>query len=93
MSDADRRAWVAAVRSEARSLHNAALATCLVGVLVMVGGAFMHGAPGWVRFAGLLVILCGWALFGVAIWRRMAYMRAHPFASRPAPTPPAASRD
>jgi hypothetical protein len=79
MSEAARRAYVAAVRAYARGLQNAGFVACAVGVVVMVAGHYVRGAPGWAVYAGLVVIFAGWALFAFAIVRRTAYVRAHPF--------------
>jgi hypothetical protein len=79
MSEAARRAYVAAVRGHARGLQNAGFVACLVGVLVMLAGRYVHGAPAWAAYVGLVIILLGWGLFAFAIVRRTAYVRSHPF--------------
>jgi hypothetical protein len=79
MSDEARRAYVAAVRAYARGLQNAGFVGCLVGVMVMLAGHYMRGSPHWLVYAGLVIILFGWALFAFAIMRRSAYVRTHPF--------------
>jgi hypothetical protein len=79
MSEEARRAYVGAVRAHARGIQNAGFAACAIGVVVMVAGHYVRGAPGWIVYAGLVIILAGWALFAFAIMRRTAYVRAHPF--------------
>jgi hypothetical protein len=68
----------AGVRAKARALHNAGLVACLVGVLVMIWGRFAAGAPPLAVWAGVALIVVGWCLFGLAIARRAAWLRAHP---------------
>jgi hypothetical protein len=79
MSDDARRAYVTSVRAHARGYQNAGFVACLIGVVVMLSGHYVRGAPHWAIYAGLLIILLGWGLFGFAIASRTAYARAHPF--------------
>ena len=79
MGDEARRDYDATVRARGRRLHNAGLVACLVGCLLMIGGRFSAGAPPALVYAGLAVVAAGWGCFGYAIWRRLAYMRTHPF--------------
>jgi len=48
----------------------------------MLSGRYMDGAPHWLVFPGLAVIIIGWGLLAFAIFSRAAYMRAHPFEPR-----------
>jgi uncharacterized membrane protein len=77
-----REIYVSDLRARYRSVQNAGYVACLIGVLVMLSGRFMAGAPSWLVFPGLAVILVGWALLAFAIFSRAAYMRAHPFDPR-----------
>jgi hypothetical protein len=79
MSEEARRAYVSAVRAHARGLQNFGFICCAVGVVIMVAGHYVHGAPPWAVYAGLLIIFFGWAVFAFAIVRRTAYVRANPF--------------
>jgi hypothetical protein len=79
VSEEARRAYVAAVRAYARGVQNFGFFACLAGVLVMLSGHYVRGAPHWLVYAGLVIILVGWGLFAFAIVRRSAYVRAHPF--------------
>ena len=47
--------------------------------LVMVAGRYRPDAPSWVVWVGVGVIAAGWALFVFVIFRRTAWVRAHPF--------------
>jgi|GEM_PF-6089645 len=51
----------------ARSIRNAGLVACLIGLLTMVSGRFVVGAPVWLTYVGLAVILFGWGLFGWSV--------------------------
>jgi len=82
MSLSPREAYVSDLRARFRSVQNAGYVACLIGVLIMLSGRFAAGAPSWLVFPGLAVILVGWALLAFAIFGRAAYMRAHPFEPR-----------
>jgi uncharacterized membrane protein len=82
MSLSAREVYVSDLRARYRSVQNAGYVACLIGVLVMLSGRFVAGAPYWLVFPGLAVILVGWALLAFAIFSRAAYMRAHPFEPR-----------
>jgi uncharacterized membrane protein len=77
-----REAYVTDLRSRYRGFTNAGYVVCLIGVLVMLSGRYMAGAPTWLVFPGLAVIIIGWGLLAFAIFSRAAYMRAHPFEPR-----------
>jgi len=85
MSEEARAAYVASVRAQGRPIQNLGFVTCLVGMLLMLGGHYLRGVPGWLVYVGLVIILAGWALFAFAIVRRTAYVRAHPFDPDPPP--------
>ncbi len=53
-----------------RTLRTAGLVACLVGMLAMISGRFMPGAPAWLVYAGLSMILFGWGLFALAVLQR-----------------------
>jgi len=58
------------------SIRNSGFVACLVGVLVMVGGRFAHGAPAWLVSVGLGIVVFGWGLFAWSMVRRAATARA-----------------
>jgi len=76
---ARRAAYIDAVRALQRGTRNAGFVACLIGALVMIGSRYMAGAPSWGIWAGAAVILLGWGLFLVSVFKRAAWVRAHPF--------------
>ncbi|MGI8839442.1 MAG: hypothetical protein ACR2F8_01435 [Caulobacteraceae bacterium] len=48
----------------ARPIRTAGVVACLVGLLTMVSGRFVAGAPTWLTYVGVVVIFLGWGLFG-----------------------------
>lgn len=71
LSEAD----VEAIRAHHRGTRNLGYVCCLVGVLVMIAGRFMAGAPIWLTSIGLGVVVFGWGLLFYAFARRMALVR------------------
>ena len=69
-----------AFRAEQRFLRNAGFVACLFGVLALIAGRFMPGAPVWGVYVGVGIIALGWGLFAWSMLRRAAYARAHPSA-------------
>jgi hypothetical protein len=59
-----------------KAIRNAGFVACLVGVLVMLGGRFAHGAPAWLVSVGVGLIVLGWGLFAWSMVRRAAMARA-----------------
>jgi len=58
-----------------RVLKNAGFVACLVGALAMIAGRYMPGAPRWITYLGVSVIVFGWGLFAYALVQRAAYLR------------------
>lgn len=71
LSDAD----IASIRACHRGTRNLGYVFCLVGVLTMISGRFMTGAPVWLTSVGLGVVMFGWGLLFYAFARRMALVR------------------
>ena len=71
LSEAD----VEAVRACHRGTRNLGYVCCLIGVLTMIGGRFMAGAPAWLTSVGLGVVVFGWGLLAYALARRLALVR------------------
>ena len=67
---------VEAVRALHRGARNAGYVFCLLGVLVMIAGRYMHGAPAWLVNAGVGIVVFGWGLLAYATMRRVARARA-----------------
>ena len=55
--------------------RNAGFIACLAGVLVMISGRYVPGAPFWLAYAGLSGIVFGWGLLGLSMFRRAAEAR------------------
>ena len=60
-----------------RATRNAGFVASLIGVLVMVSGRYMAGAPVWLTYVGVSVIVFGWGLFAYALYQRAVLVRAH----------------
>jgi hypothetical protein len=57
-------------------LRNAGFVACLIGVLAMISGRYATGAPAWLVYLGVSVVVFGWGLFGLSAWRRAGHARA-----------------
>jgi hypothetical protein len=66
-------------RAAVRGARNAGYVACLVGVLVMVSGRYMAGAPHWLMFVGLAGIILGWGLMAYSVFARAAAGRSQSF--------------
>ena len=64
------------VRAYHRGTRNAGYVACLLGVLVMIAGRFMAGAPSWLVNVGVGVVVFGWGLLALAVFKRVAYARS-----------------
>jgi hypothetical protein len=64
-----------AIRVHHRGTRNLGLVACLVGVLVMIAGRYMPGAPAWLVSLGVGVVVLGWGLIAFALWKRVAMAR------------------
>jgi len=51
-------------------IRNVGFVACLIGVLVLAAARFAPGVPHDLRWAGLGVIVLGWALFAWSMIRR-----------------------
>ena len=49
--------------------RNAGYVACLIGVLVMLTGRFVHGAPPLLIYVGVSVIVFGWGLLALSLFR------------------------
>lgn len=57
-------------------IRNAGFIACLAGVIVMLTGRYLHGAPTVLVSVGVGVIVLGWGLFAWSMLRRAAMARA-----------------
>ncbi|HEY1879407.1 MAG TPA: hypothetical protein VGG68_05690 [Caulobacteraceae bacterium] len=71
LSEAD----MEAIKAHHRSTRNLGYVCCLLGVLTLVAGRFMSGAPSWLMSLGLGVVIFGWGLLAYAVARRVALVR------------------
>ena len=69
-------AQIDSIRAHHRGTRNAGLVACLLGVLVMIAGRYMAGAPIWLVSVGVGVVALGWGLIAFALWKRVAMARA-----------------
>jgi hypothetical protein len=56
--------------------RNAGFVACLAGALAMISGRYAAGAPSWLIYVGVSVIVFGWGLFLLSMVRRAADARA-----------------
>jgi len=47
-----------------------------LGVMVMLSGRFMAGAPTWLVSVGLGVVVFGWGLLAYSLFKRVALVRS-----------------
>jgi hypothetical protein len=62
--------------------RNAGFIACLAGALTMISGRYAAGAPSWLVYVGVSVIVFGWGLFVLSMFRRAADARARGDGSR-----------
>src|SRR5258707_15817982 len=74
-------AQIDAIRAHHRGTRNAGLVACLLGVLVMIAGRYMAGAPVWLVSVGVGGVALGWGLISFALRKREAMAR--PLTSKP----------
>lgn len=80
-----RVAYLDTVRGLHRRERLIGLVGCLVGVVLLVIGRFRPGAPVWLTWAGLAVVVASWTLFAFVIYRRTRYVRDHPYSASTSP--------
>jgi hypothetical protein len=59
-----------------RAIRNSGYVACLVGTLVMLLGRFRAGAPTWLVYVGLAVIVVGWGFLALSMVQAAADARA-----------------
>ncbi|HEY5107790.1 MAG TPA: hypothetical protein VII73_13640 [Caulobacteraceae bacterium] len=76
----DRRAaYVDEIVRLHRKTRTAGFVTCLVGVLLLVATHYPWRMPMWTSWLAVAVIAAGWGMFVYVIFKRAAFVRAHPF--------------
>ena len=65
-----------ALRACGRGERNLGYVCCLVGVLVMITGRFMAGAPIWLTSLGVAVVVLGWGLLARSVFKRAVMGRS-----------------
>jgi hypothetical protein len=76
---AKRAAYAERIRGLYRRERMAGLIACLVGTVALVWSRLRPEAPAWAMWPALGVIALGWVLFAYVIFKRTAWVRAHPF--------------
>jgi hypothetical protein len=74
-----RIAYIDTMRSLHKTKRLAGFAGCLIGVVLMVLSGYMPGAPHWLRWVGLAIVVPSWMLFIYVVVSRTRYVRTHPF--------------
>ncbi|CAN5385782.1 hypothetical protein BH10PSE4_BH10PSE4_15440 [soil metagenome] len=74
-----RVAYVKTLRGLYRAERAVGMIASLIGVLLLIWGRQVAGAPAWAAPTGLVTIGAAWVLFAYVIYRRTRYVRAHPF--------------
>ncbi|WP_426011904.1 hypothetical protein [Caulobacter sp. DWR2-3-1b2] len=74
-----RVAYVKTLRGLYRGERAVGMMASLIGVLLLIWGRQVAGAPAWAVPTGLVTIGAAWLLFAYVIYRRTRYVRAHPF--------------
>jgi hypothetical protein len=64
-------AGVEKVRASYRRENVLGMICCLLGVLIMLAGRFMAGAPGWLAALGVAIVVLGWGLLALAVIGRL----------------------
>ena len=59
-----------------RPIRNTGYVACLVGTLVMLLGRFRAGAPVWLVYVGLSIIVVGWGFLVLSMIRAAQDARA-----------------
>lgn len=67
-----------ALRADHRAATSAGVVACLIGLVLIVAGQYVTGFPRWAPYAGLAVIVFGWGLFALGIFKGIAFWRANP---------------
>ena len=67
------------IRGMYRRERMVGLIGCLAGVMLLVWARYRWDAPHWAMIAALAIIAAAWLLFAYVIFRRTAWVRAHPF--------------
>jgi hypothetical protein len=66
---------IEAIRALHKGARNAGYVFCLAGVMVMIAGRFMQGAPTWMLSVGVGIIVFGWGLLAYATMKRLTRAR------------------
>ena len=74
-----RAAYIDRIRGMYQRERTIGIFGCLVGVLLLIIARYrMPGAP-WAMWAAIAIIGAAWLLFAYVIFKRTAWVRAHPF--------------
>lgn len=81
ISPADREkfaAWLQHARTVYGQTRMIGYFACVAGIVTMVWSRF-GGGPGWALWAGVGLIVLGWAIFAYVVWARYQWVKKHPF--------------
>ncbi len=71
--------YVERLRRLGRGERSVGFVACLVGVLGLLVVQRLHWAPPWTLWLALAVIAVGWGLLAWSLWKRLIFLRQHPF--------------
>jgi len=74
-----RAAYLDQVRGMYRRERTVGISGCLIGVMLLIWSRYRVDAPPWAMWIALAVIVSAWLLFGYVVFKRTAWVRAHPF--------------
>jgi O-antigen/teichoic acid export membrane protein len=79
-NDLNRRAaYLDQIRGMYRRERTIGIAGCLIGVMLLIWSRYRWDAPHWAVWVAVAVIAAAWTLFAYVIFKRTAWVRAHPF--------------
>jgi uncharacterized membrane protein YeaQ/YmgE (transglycosylase-associated protein family) len=76
---ARRVAYLERIRGMYQRERTIGIVGCLVGVMLLVLARYRLPAAPWAMWAALAIIGAAWLLFAYVVFKRTAWVRAHPF--------------
>jgi O-antigen/teichoic acid export membrane protein len=78
-----RVAYLDQIRHLYRRERTIGLTGCLVGVMLLILARYRLPAAPWAMWAAVAIIAAAWLLFAYVVFKRTAWVRAHPFDPTP----------